>query len=239
MAKNDSIVKLTAPLGISAWPKLTEPDYGTKAYPKPDGEYSVKMIWDESDADFVAFREQVEAYLPAVEAMANEKFAELKKPQRDKLGAPSLNAPFVPVYEGDDPTGQVEAKFSMKAGGIIKKGARAGQKWSRSPALFDAFGRPLKKKVQIWGGSELVIAFSFMKDGYFIPATGAYGIKLQLEAAQVVTLRSGGEQSASAFGFGKHDGGFDVGAVEVDDEGAGDDDSDLNDEDDDIEDGDY
>ena len=239
MAKNDNVVKMTAPLGISAWPKLTEPDYGTKEYPKPDGEYSVKMLWSETDPDFVAFREKLEAYMPEVEATAQSRFEELKKPQRDKLGAPTLNPLFTPVYDEDDePTGQVEAKFSMKAGGIIKKGPRAGQPWSRSPALFDAFGRPLKKKVQIWGGSELVIAFSFMKDGYFIPATGIYGVKLQLEAAQVVTLRSGAAKDASGFGFGKHEGGFDIEDVEDDDDDAGDGVA-SDDLDDDIEDGDY
>jgi hypothetical protein len=146
-----------------------------------------------------------------VEAMAIKKFAELKKPQRDKLGSPSRNDMFTPIYDADDePTGEVEMKFSMKAGGVVKKGPREGKKWSRKPQLFDALGRPIKGEIAIWGGSELIIAFSFTEDGYFIPATGAYGIKLQLEAAQVVTLRAGGERDAGDYGFGSQEGGFDA-----------------------------
>lgn len=211
--KNENVVKMTAPIGVAAWPKLSEPDYGSKEYPKPDGEFSVKMLWREDDEAFVAFREELEGYMPAVEAMARQKFGEMKKASRDKLGDVNQNPLFSTVYDKDDePTGDVEAKFSMKHSGIIKNGPRTGQKWTRRPGLFDAFGHPLKKGIDIWGGSELIVAFEFMKDGYFIPATGAYGIKLQLAAAQVVTLRQGGEKSASEFGFGKVDGGFDVSA---------------------------
>lgn len=232
MAKNENKVLMTAPLGVSAWPKLTSPDYGTKDYPKPDGEYSVKMLWHEDDEAFIEFREKLEGYLPELERIANERFAELKKPQRDKLGSPTLNPIFSPVYDDqDEPTGQYEAKFSMKAGGTIKKGPKAGQEWSQKPALFDAFGRPLGSKVNIWGGSELVIAFAFMKDGYFIPATGAYGIKLMLRAAQVVTLRSGNDGNASSFGFGKHDNGFDVSEIEGDTDDQDDGDADEDDDD--------
>jgi len=225
MASNKpTIIKMSAPLGVAAWPKLTAPDYGNNTFPKPEGEYSVKMLWKTDDPDFIEFKEALEAYMPAVEAMANQKFSELKKPQRDKLGAPSQNPLFSIVYDKDDePTGDIEAKFTMRASGIVKKGPREGQTWKRHPALFDAFGRPFKKGIDIWGGSELVIAFSFQEDGYFIPGTGSYGIKLQLEAAQVVTLRQGGEQSAAAFGFGKHEGGFDVSSyadADDDDEGG-------------------
>ena len=230
MADKPKITKMNTPLGTAKWPKLTEPDYGTKDYPKPEGEYSVKMIFDGTDPKFVAFRSKVEAFMAPVEVMAQAKFAELKKPQRDKLGAPTCNDMFVPIYdENDEPTGEVEMKFSMKAGGVVKKGPREGKKWSRKPNLFDALGRPIKGEVAIWGGSELIIAFSFTEGGYFIPATGAYGIKLQLEAAQIVTLRQGGERAAGDYGFGAQEGGFDASEyvapkadAEGDDEGGND-----------------
>ncbi len=211
MADKFKVTKLNTPLGAAKWPKLSEPDYGTKDYPKPDGEYSTKMIFDATDPKFVAFRERMEAYIAPVEAMAQAKFAELKKPQRDKLGSPTFNDMFVPIYDEDDePTGEVEMKFTMKAGGVVKKGPREGSKWSRKPNLFDSLGRPIKGKVDIWGGSELIIAFSFTDDGYWIPATGAYGIKLQLEAAQIVTLREAGARNAGDYGFGEQEGGFDA-----------------------------
>lgn len=229
MADKPKIVKMNTPLGTAKWPKLTEPDYGTKEHPKPEGEYVTKMVFSETDPAFVKFREKLEAFMVPVEAAAQSKFAELKKPQRDKLGSPTRNDLFVPIYdENDEPTGEVEMKFSMKASGVVKKGPREGKKWTRKPNLFDALGRPIKGKIDIWGGSELIIAFSFTENGYFIPATGAYGIKLQLEAAQVVTLRQGGERSAGDYGFGAQEGGFDASQhVADEDEGEGEDD-DLN-----------
>lgn len=229
MADKPKIVKMNTPLGVAKWPKLTEPDYGTKDYPKPEGEYSLKLVFNEADPTFVKFREKMEAYMVPVEAMAEAAFADLKKPQRDKLGSPSRNDVFTPIYDEDDePTGEVEMKFSMKAGGVVKKGPREGKKWSRKPQLFDALGRPIKGKVDVWGGSELIIAFEFTEDGYFIPATGAYGIKLQLSAAQIVTLRQGGERSASDYGFGAQDGGFDASALADQAAGADEEDDDMN-----------
>lgn len=228
MADKPKIAKMNTPLGTAKWPKLTEPDYGTKDYPKPEGEYSTKLVFQEDDPAFVKFREKLEAYMVPVEAEAQAKFAELKKPQRDKLGSPSRNDLFTPIYdENDEPTGEVEMKFTMKAGGVVKKGPREGKKWSRKPQLFDALGRPIKGKVDVWGGSELIIAFSFTENGYFIPATGAYGIKLQLEAAQVVTLRQGGERSAGDFGFGKQEGGFDASQIASDNESDGEEEDDF------------
>ena len=229
MADKPKIVKMNAPLSVAKFPKLSEPDFGTRDYPKPEGEYSTKQVFRDTDPAFVAWREKMERFMEPVEARANAAFAELKKAQRDKLGAPTRNEIFTPLYDEDDePTGEVEVKFSMKASGVVKKGPREGKKWTRKPQLFDALGRPIKGEIAIWGGSELIIAFSFTENGYFIPATGAYGIKLQLEAAQIVTLRAGGERSAGDYGFGAQDGGFDAsqyvdpkGDDKGDDEGDG------------------
>lgn len=227
MADKPKIVKMNTPLGTAKWPKLHEPDYGTKDYPKPEGEYSVKLVFNETDPKFVAFQEKLRPYMDAVETMADAEFANLKKPQRDKLGSPSRNDIFTPIYdENDEPTGEVEMKLTMKASGVVKKGPREGKKWSRKPQLFDALGRPIKKPVEVWGGSELIVSFSFREDGYFIPATGAYGIKCQLDAAQIVTLRQGGERSAADYGFSAQEGGFDASELpdQTDESGGGEDD---------------
>jgi hypothetical protein len=222
------VIKMNAPLAAFKYPKLSEPDYGTKDFPKPEGEYSVKLVFDEADPKFIAFRDKLEAHMERVEKLAMAEFENLKKPQRDKLGSPTRNDIFTPIYdEAEEPTGQVEMKVSMKASGVVKKGPREGKKWSRSPNLFDALGRPIKGKVDIWGGTEGVVAFSFTENGYFIPATGAWGIKMQLEAVQIVTLRQGGERSASDYGFGKQEGGFDASQI-----ADGEDDSDGSDADD-------
>lgn len=218
-------IKMNTPKGTAKWPKLTEPDYGTSEYPKPEGEYSVKLVWDESDPAFLKFRAKMQPYLDAAEAAGQAAFDALKKPQRDKLGAMKLNPLFTPIYdENDEPTGQVEMKLTMKASGIVKKGPREGKKWARSPALFDALGRPIKQKVEIWGGSELIVSFSFNPEGYFVAGTGVAGLKCSLEAVQIVTLRAGGAKSAQDYGFGAQEGGFDASQMADEGEGAGEDD---------------
>lgn len=208
------MTKLNTPKATAKWPKLTEPDYGNAQFPKPDGEFSVKLIWDESDPKFQAFQAKMQPVLDRAEAAGQAKFDALPKAQRVKLGSMKLNPLFTPLYDADEePTGQVELKLSMKAGGVVKKGPREGKRWARKPALFDALGRPIKSKVEIWGGSELICQVSFEEEGYFIPGSGAAGVKLQLEAVQIITLRQGGDKAASDYGFGAHADGFDGTAV--------------------------
>ena len=203
-----NITKITSPRATFKWPKLTEPDYGSNEYPKPDGEYSVKLVFEESDPAFQAFRVKIEkAHARAVE-LGREKFGELKVATRKKLGDITINAPFTIVYdnETEEPTGEVEMKVSMKASGLVKKGPRAGKTWNRKPQLFDAKGKPMLNTPDIWGGTVGKVSFSFVTDGYFIPGTGACGISFQLEAAQIIDLVAGGQRKAADFGFGEEDG---------------------------------
>lgn len=218
-------LKFNTPKATAKWPKLTDPDYGSKEFPKPEGEYSVKLVWDETDPAFLKFRAKMQPYLDEAEANGQAQFDALKKPQRDKLGALKVNPLFTPIYdENEEPTGQVEMKLTMKASGVVKKGPREGKKWQRSPAMFDALGRPIKTKVEIWGGSEIIVSFTFVKGGYFIAGTGAAGLKAQLEAVQIVTLRQGGTKSASDYGFGAQEGGFSADDLPSKDEDGAEDD---------------
>lgn len=202
------ITKMTTPRASFKWPKLTEPDYGTNQYPKPEGEYSTKLVFREDDPAFQSFRTKIEkAHAVAVEN-AREAFKELKVATRKKLGDITINEPFTVVYdqETEEPTGEVEMKVSMKASGEVKKGPRKGKKWSRKPQLFDAKGKPMMKVPDIWGGTVGKVSFTFASDGYFIPGTGACGISFQLEAAQIIDLVSGGQRQAGDYGFGEEDG---------------------------------
>jgi hypothetical protein len=219
-------IKINAPKAIAKWPKLTEPDYGTAMHPKPEGEYSVKLVWDESDPAFQKFQARMQPLMDAAVEQGQAAFNALKKPQRDKLEKMKVNPLFTPIYdENDEPTGQVEMKLAMTASGVVKSGPREGKKWARSPQLFDALGRPITAKVNIWGGSELIVAFTVNEGGYFIAGTGACGLKCHLEAVQIVTLRAGGTKSAGDYGFGTQEGGFDVSQLPPEDgEGSAEDD---------------
>lgn len=190
-----------SPKGIFKYPALTSPDYGNDSFPKPDGEYKVTLILDQKDADKLVEKLQP-LYDEAMEA-AEEEFGKMKVASRKKLGEVKPNDLFTEVYdpETEEPTGQVEFKFSMKASGVAKK---TGKKWERKPALFDAKGNPMKKIAAIWGGT--IGKVSFTTSPYFIPGTAAAGLKLQLEAAQIIELVAGGQRNASGYGFEEEDG---------------------------------
>lgn len=222
-----NIKKMTTPRGTFVWPKLVEPDYGSKEYPKPDGEYSVKVRFDAEDPAFIPFKKKIDAALEAAVENARAQFAELKPATRKKLGDISINEPFEVVYDEDEnETGEVLMKFTMKAGGIVKKGPRQGKRWARKPQLFDAKGKPMLKAPEIWGGTVGKVSFSFITDGYFIPGTGATGIKLQLEAVQIIELVSGGQRQGSDFGFEEEEDGFEYDESQFEDEADDDSDND-------------
>ncbi|UHX60257.1 single-stranded DNA-binding protein [Ralstonia phage vRsoP-WF2] len=191
----------TSPRGIARYPALNKPDYGNEQFPKPDGEYKVQLILSEAEAQPL-----IEKLQPLYDAAIEEgkaKFKELKVEQRKKLGALKENDLYATEYdqETEEPTGNLIFKFTMQAGGKNKK----GEPWSRKPALFDAKGKPLPKNAPaIWGGSEVKVSFEAAP--YFIPGTGAAGLKLRLQAAQVLELVTGGQRSADAYGFGAEDG---------------------------------
>ena len=231
-----TLPSFTTPRGAFVYPKLNEPDYGSKDYPKPEGEYSLKLRMSQADADeFVNSkgkdgRSLQELYDEALRE-AERQFGELKVESRKKLGSVKPNDLFTIMYdqETEEPTGEVEFKFKMKASGELKKGPRAGQLWSRRPELFDARGVKMKGVVKrdtkgnivkdtagkpvyvfpnIWGGSEGKVSFA-VRD-YFVAGTAAAGLSLLLSAVQIIELISEGSRSADSYGFGEEEGyGYD------------------------------
>ena len=214
------IVKITSPKGTFQWPKLSEPDFGTQQYPKPDGEYGVRLLLPVDGAQTKALIAKLQPLLDEAIKSGEAEFKGLKRESREKLKSISVNPFFTVVYDRDtdEPTGDVAFKFSMKAGGERKKGPKAGTRWSRSPAIYDAKGKPMVKVPDIWGGTTGKVSFSIEKGGYFIPGTGAVGIKMALEAAQIIDLVAGGQRSASDHGFGEEEGYEYVEPAKVEDE---------------------
>lgn len=192
--------EFVSPRGIFRYPKLNEPDYGTKEFPKPDGEYSVRLILTEAEAEPLV--EQLQPHLDAAVAEAQEKFKELPVATRKKLKEVTVNELFQVEYdqETEEPTGNVIFKFAMKASGVTKD----KKPWSRKPVIFDAKGKKLTKPDPIWGGTEGKVAFEVRP--YFIAGTGAAGLKLGLNAVQIIELVSGGGRDAEGYGFGAEDG---------------------------------
>ncbi len=194
------------------FPKLSEIDYGTKEYPKPDGEYSTRGVVSADDPSVKAMLAKLAPLHAEAVAAAEQEAKAMKVEQRKALekkngkGLIQVNDLFTTLYdqETEEPTGEIEFKFAMKAGGIVKKGPKTGQKWSRKPDLYDAKGQLLKKAPAIWGGT--IGKVSFEVSPYFIPGTGAAGLKLGLLGVQIIDLVSGGQRTAASHGFGEEDG---------------------------------
>lgn len=203
-----SLPKFTSPKGPFKFPKIKEPDYGTKDYPKPEGEYSTKLVLKAASPEAKSF---IKSLTPAYEealAAAREEFKALKPETRKKLKEITVNPLFTELLdkETEQPTGEIEFKFSMKASGEYKKGPKAGQRWTRKPDVFDAKGNRIPKCPDVWGGT--IGRVSFEASPYFIPATGAAGLSLKLTGIQIVELVSGGSKSAKDHGFEADEDGY-------------------------------
>lgn len=195
--KKEKAPSFTTPAGELVYPKLRTPD--TKF--KPEGEYSAKLRLPEDEANKLIAKLKP-LHDAAVEAGKAE-YAELKKAVRDKNPF-KVSDFYTPEYDDDEePTGYFLFNFKMVASGTYKKGPKAGQKWTRKPALFDAKGKPLPKAVEPWGGSTAKVSFEV--GSYFTTAAGA-GISLRMQAVQVLDLIQGGERSAKSYGFGEEEG---------------------------------
>lgn len=208
-AKKAKAPTFTTPTGTFKYPKLVTPD--TKF--KEDGEFSVKLVLtaDEAapliaklkplhkEAD-LAGREGYKAIPKATIAKANAK----KKGSGDY----TINPFYSEVYDDNgEPTGDIEFKFAMPH---KVKSKKTGKTFLLSPKLFDAAGKPTK--ADPWSGTRGKIAFSARP--YFIAGQFAAGLKLGLEAAQIIELKQGGERNADGYGFGQEEGFTDTADTE-------------------------
>jgi hypothetical protein len=214
MAEKKKAIQMNSPRGVLRYPRLGEPDFGNDQYPKPDGEYSVQLVLRADDPATQAFIAKLQPHYDAAIANGEAAFKNLKVETRKKLGKAKANSMFTVQYdkETEEPTGEIVFKFTMKAGGEFKKGPKAGQRWSRKPSIFDAKRNPMDGK-KVWGGSTGIVVFEIGVDkdgntGYFIPGTGAMGLKLGLCAAQVINLVQGGNRSAADYGLEEVEDGY-------------------------------
>lgn len=197
MANANKRPTFTSMKGAFKFPKLTEPD--TKF--KDEGEYSVKLVVGAEDAG-------VPELIAKCDRAAAESLKEAKANAKNPAEAKKWETKYLPYAHVEDeetgePTGEVEFKFTMKASGVSKK---TGKPWTRKPALFDAKGQPIKGTPAIGGGTIGKISYQIIP--YAPTTTVGASVKLALEAAQIIELREFGTKSASAYGFGEEEGGY-------------------------------
>ena len=171
--------------GTARYPHVTEP------YKKFEPEFGVYTC------DVIVDKEQADAIKATLRPLYEQ---ELQEAQQEKPGKKLTQREF-PIEEVD---GGFLVKTKMEGGGRLKA---TGETYHRSMPLYDSKAQPIKDDVQVWSGSEVVVAFrpSF----YNSPAIG-FGVTFKLEAVQVLKLGEGGVSSiaASAFGFTTEEEGF-------------------------------
>lgn len=197
MAK-EKLPSFTTPRGVFVYPKLTKPDFGTNDYPKPDGEYNVKVMMTKKTA--APLLKLLSPLQKEAEKDGQAEYDKLKKATR-KSNPFKVHPLCVPEYDEDEnETDNVIFNFKMKASGKSKKD---GSTWHRKPVIFDAKGVVMKKVPNIWGGTEGKVNFDVQS--FFTLAAGA-GLSKYLTAAQIIDLVEDGNKSADAYGFGVEDG---------------------------------
>jgi hypothetical protein len=189
---------------------------GTARYPwfnKPDTKFNSAGLYKaniEIDAETAA---PLIAQFEAMRAEEAKQYAIAKKGKKAKIEDLPL---FAQLDEEGNETGMYELKVKMTASGISKK---TNKPWSRKLPLFDGAGKPTNAAVG--GGSEVIVSIS--PKGW-TNAKGECSVTCYLEAVQVLQLVTGGQASASRFGFGAVDGAFVAGnepADRDDDDDAG------------------
>ena len=171
--------------GTARYPHITEP---YKKFEPEFGVYTCDVIIDKAQAD-------------AIKATLRPLYEqELQEAQQENPAKKLVQREF-PIEEVD---GGFLVKTKMEGGGRIKA---TGEVYHRSMPVYDSKAQPLDKDVQVWSGSEVVVAFrpSF----YNSPAIG-FGVTFKLEAVQVIQLGEGGvsAKAASSFGFTEQEEGF-------------------------------
>lgn len=194
-------IKLVSPKATFRYPKLNEPDYGTNDYPIEGGAYSVQLVMSAQEAK-VLIDQLTPHYVKAIDE-GQIKFDQLPVAQRKKHGNLKEQPFFIEEFdkETEEPTGNVIFKFKMKASGKDKK---TGKPWSRKPTIFDAKGAAMVNPPSIWGGTTGKVSFEVSP--YFVQGQAMAGISLNLNAVQIIDLRSGGGGNAESYGFGAEDG---------------------------------
>jgi hypothetical protein len=179
--------QLNTPVGVAVYPRLNEPDYKFD----PAGIFSVTLrVPAEAGQEL---KNTLDAKLDEwhIDQMKTRRKPNLKRAPLTVKAA---------IDEDGNETGEWDFKFSMKHDVTTQ----TGKNWVQRPKLYDGQGKGFVGPV-IGGGSKLVI--NFVPAPYFTPTMGC-GLKLRLNAVQVVELVEYKKASAESLGFDNHTGGY-------------------------------
>lgn len=187
-----------SPRVVAIFPWITTPDtkFNEGGIYKTDG----RTDSDKAAPVLKIIETQMAVAKAEAEVKAKENTAKTKKKVTATLhkdGTPH----FAALNDQGEETGDVVFKFRANASFVDKK---TGKTIKRTIPLFDAKGKPMPPKA-IFGGSMLIVSYTAAP---WVNPSCEYGVKLRMEAVQVIDLVTSGSKSASGYGFEEQDDGY-------------------------------
>ena len=186
MAEKRVYTQGVTPKGQLVYPHIYTPE----EYEGKDVGYSVQITLGQKETD--AFIAQIDAELEKA-----------KSTIKLKPGQKWSSDPFLGYKEDKD--GNIVFKFKTTS----SFQTRTGEIVSRKIPVFDAHGKPIKEPLSIGNGTVAKIAYTLIP--YWM-SKAVNGIKLRLEAVQIIDLVEYGERKADSYGFGSEE-GFDADSI--------------------------
>jgi hypothetical protein len=200
MKKRNEYPRAITPKLTVTWAQLNEPDYKYKE----EGEFHVR---GRPDTDDPAWDNLIATAQKVLDDFFEETQAELKAQKKGALAA-KLHKVDVAKEEIDNETGQSTGFMSLRSGMkyhvTVKNGPKAGKEYFFKPDFFNAQGVRLKNPPKVGSGSTVKLGVRILP--YLIAKDGEVGVSFGLEGVQILTLVTGGQRSASDYGFGAEEG---------------------------------
>lgn len=179
MAKHEFATGVT-PKGSLLFPHIYEPEQ----YEGKDVGYTVNIKFDQKETD-------------ALIAVIDEELQNAKHFIKLKPGQKWSAEPFLGYKEDKD--GDIVFKFKANSHYTTK----SGETHKVTIPVFDAHGKPIKEPLSIGNGTIAKVAYTLVP--YWISKV-VNGIKLRLDAVQIIDLKEYGQKDAKGFGFGEEEG---------------------------------
>lgn len=179
MAKYEFTTGVT-PKGSLLFPHIYEPEQ----YEGKDVGYTVNIKFDQKETD-------------ALIAVIDEELQNAKHSIKLKPGQKWSAEPFLGYKEDKD--GDIVFKFKANSHYTTK----SGEMHKVTIPVFDAHGKPIKEPLSIGNGTIAKVAYTLVP--YWISKV-VNGIKLRLDAVQIIDLKEYGQKDAKGFGFGEEEG---------------------------------
>lgn len=189
MAKREFTTGVT-PKGSLLFPHIYEPE----TYEGKDVGYTVNIKFDQKETD-------------ALIAVIDEELEKAKHSIKLKPGQKWSAEPFMGYREDKD--GDIVFKFKANSHYQTK----SGELHKVTIPVFDAHGKPIKDPLSIGNGTIAKIAYTLVP--YWISKV-VNGVKLRLDAVQIIDLKEYGQKDAKGFGFDEEE-GFSAADVEEED----------------------